>query len=210
MTVLSNPLQFRISGGSSLCDDVRSRGFESFEHLAEHVRKLPYGRTSNAPDPLAVLREGRGTCSGKHRLLAAVAQDCGHSDVQLIVGIYEMSEENTPGVGTVLKAASLTSIPEAHCYLSIEGERFDFTGLAAGNTSPFAALLAEYRVSPTDLPQKKVELHKRALAAWATERGISQEKAWAMREACIAALAAHAAGVPDSPWPAVYGLAVTP
>jgi hypothetical protein len=31
MTGLSNRLQFLISGGSALCDDVRSRGFESFE-----------------------------------------------------------------------------------------------------------------------------------------------------------------------------------
>jgi hypothetical protein len=54
----------------------------------------------------------------------------------------KMSEDNTPGVGTMLNAASLTSIPEAHCYLSIEGERFDFTGLSADIASPFAALLA--------------------------------------------------------------------
>jgi hypothetical protein len=190
MNDLSNLLQFRISGSSALCDDVRSRGFESFEHLAEHVRELRYGRTSDAQDPLAVLRQGRGTCSAKHQLLAAVAQDCGHPEVHLTVGIYEMSEENTPGVGTVLNAASLTSIPEAHCYLSIEGERFDFTGLSAGRSSPFAALVAEYTVSPTNLSQIKVELHREAIAAWARDRGISKEAAWAAREACIAALAA--------------------
>jgi hypothetical protein len=194
MTVLSNRPQFRISGGSALCEDVRSRGFKSFKRLAEHVRKLPYGRAANTEDPLAVLRQGRGTCSAKHQLLAAVAQDCGHSEVQLTVGIYEMSEDNTPGVGTVLNAASLTSIPEAHCYLSIEGERFDFTGLSSGTSSPFAALLAEYTVSPRELSQVKVELHKRAIAAWASDRGISKEAAWAAREACIAKLADDASG----------------
>jgi hypothetical protein len=141
---------------------------------------------------LTVLRQGCGTCSAKHQLLATIAQDCGHSEVQLTVGIYEMSEENTPGVGTVLNAASLTSIPEAHCYLSIEGERFDYTDLSAGSSSPFAALLAEYTVSPTNLPQVKVELHQRAIAAWASDHGISKEAAWATREACIAALAANA------------------
>jgi hypothetical protein len=189
-TRLSGRLQFPISGGSALCEDVRSRGFESFEQLAEHVRKLPYRRTANTEKPLGVLRQGRGTCSAKHQLLAAVAQDCGHSEVQLIVGIYEMSEENTPGVGAVLNTASLTGIPEAHCYLSIEGERFDFTGLPAGSSSPFAALLAEHTVSSTNLSQVKVELHKAAIAAWASNRGISKEAAWAAREACIAALAA--------------------
>jgi hypothetical protein len=194
MSGLSNRLQFRISGGSALCEEVRSRGFEAFDQLAEHVRTLPYGRTSNAKDPLAVLRQGRGTCSAKHQLLAAVAQDCGHSEVQLTIGIYEMSEENTRGIGTVLNAASLTCIPEAHCYLSIEGERFDFTGLPAGSSSPFAALVAEYTVSPTNLPQIKIEIHKEAIAAWARDRGISKEAAWAAREACIAALAADASG----------------
>jgi hypothetical protein len=159
-----------------------------FEHLAEHVRKLPYRRTSNTGEPLAVLREGRGSCSAKHQLLAAVAQDSGHSEVQLTIGIYEMSEQNTPGVGTVLNAASLTSIPEAHCYLSIEGERFDYTGLSAGSSSPFAALLSEYTVSPMNLPQVKVALHKEAIAVWASDRGVSKEAAWATREACIAAL----------------------
>lgn len=166
-----------------------SRGFESFESLAEHVRSLPYGRTTTAADPSVVLRQGRGTCSGKHRLLASVAHDCGHTEVLLTVGIYEMSEENTPGVGDVLNEASLPSIPEAHCYLSIEGERYDFTGLPAGSCSPFAALLAEYSVSPQDLPEFKVELHKRVIAAWASERLISKEAVWAAREACIAALA---------------------
>lgn len=192
-TRLSGRMRFRISGVSALCENVRSRGFESFEHLAEHVRKLPYGRTTNAQDPLAVLRQGRGTCSTKHQLLAAVAQDCGHPEVHLTVGIYEMSEENTPGVATVLNAASLTSIPEAHCYLSIEGERFDYTGLPAGSSSPFAALYAEYTVSPNNLPQVKVELHQEAIAAWASDYGISKEAAWATREACIAAITASAA-----------------
>jgi hypothetical protein len=190
MSELSDRLQFRISGESALCEEVRSRGFESFEHLAEYVRKLPYRRTSNAQDSAAVLRQGCGTCSAKHQFLAAVAQDCGHTEVQLMVGIYEMSENNTPGIGAVLNEASLTSIPEAHCYLSIEGERFDFTGLSVGHSSPFAALLADYVVSPANLPQIKVVLHKEAIAAWASDRGISKEAAWATREACIAALAA--------------------
>jgi hypothetical protein len=190
-TRLSGRLRFRISGRSALCEDVRSLGFEAFDQLAEHVRKLPYGRTSNAEDPLAVLRQGRGTCSTKHQLLAAVAQDCDHSEVQLTVGIYEMSEENTPGVGAVLNKVSLTSIPEAHCYLSIEGERFDFTGLPVGNSSPLEVLIAEYDVSPRHLQQMKMGLHKDAIAAWAKDHGISKEAAWATREACISALSAN-------------------
>jgi len=99
-----------------------------------------------------------------------------------------MPDDYTP-VGAVLNEASLKSIPEAHCYLSIAGERHDFTGLSAGSSSPFAALIAEYTVSPLELPEFKAELHKEAIAAWASERLISKEAVWATREACIAALA---------------------
>jgi hypothetical protein len=81
----SNRLQFRIFGGSALCEAVRSRGFESFESLTKHVRSLPYG---------------------------------------------------------------------------------------------------------TEI---KVKLHKDAIAVWAKDRGISEELAWATREACIAALAERSA-----------------
>jgi hypothetical protein len=167
-------------------------GFISFDQLAEHVRLLTYERTVNSQDPAAVLREGRGTCSSKHRLLAAVAQDSGRFDVKLMIGIYEMSEDNTPGVGSVLSAASITSIPEAHCYLSVQGDRLDFTGLAPGTLSPFTALIAESVVSPPDLTETKSRLHRQALDAWARAHGTTAELAWATREACIAALSAAA------------------
>jgi hypothetical protein len=183
-------LQFCVSDETTLCREVRSLGFTAFERLAEHVRVLPYARTMNSEDPCAVLREGRGTCSSKHRLLAAVAQDSGRPEVQLAIGIYEMCEENTPGVGAVLAAASVTSIPEAHCYLSVEGERLDFTGLPRGNASPFTALIAESIVAPADLIETKSRLHGHALATWARTQGMSPEAAWATREACIAALSA--------------------
>src|SRR5262245_19598688 len=133
---MRHSLNFSISHAGMLCEEVLTRGFSTFDRLAEHVRSLPYGRASHATDSLSVLREERGTCSAKHRLLAAVAHECGHLEVQLVVGIYEMSEQNTPGVGPALRSASLSTIPEAHCYLAVAGERLDFTGLSSGSASP--------------------------------------------------------------------------
>ncbi|MCC6867840.1 MAG: hypothetical protein IT522_03370 [Burkholderiales bacterium] len=184
-------LQFEVSGDSALCNEVRALGFTSFQQLAEHVRSLPYGRTADSEDRCAVLHQKRGTCSSKHQLLAAVAQESGHAKIQLVVGIYGMCEENTPGVGTVLRAASTVSIPEAHCYLSVEGDRMDFTGLARGSSSPFAALVAEHVVSPLGLREMKANLHRQALATWASAQGTTAEWAWSVREACIAAIAAN-------------------
>src|SRR5690606_8990321 len=113
--------------------------------------------------------------SSKHRLLATVAHELGHFEVQLTVGIYEMDEHNTPGVGAVLRAAGLRSIPEAHCYLTVHDERFDFTGLPPGPISPFHALLSEHLVLPADLHEAKLRLHKQAISAWATVERISAE-----------------------------------
>jgi hypothetical protein len=175
-----------------MCDEVRSHGWNDFRALCEHVRALPYGRVSHAADALSVLREHKGTCSSKHRLLAAVAHDCGHPEIELVVGIYAMSEVNTPGVGAVLRTAACVSIPEAHCYLRVGEARWDFTGLSAGRESPFASLLEEHVVLPEALGTTKLSLHDRALERWAATVGRSPAAAWSLREACIDALTPNA------------------
>ena len=101
-----------------------------------------------------------------------------------------MSEANTPGVWAVLQRASISSIPEAHCYLMVEQERFDFTGLPLGNESPFMSVFEEHVVPLQMLGQSKTGLHIHALEVWASGAGMSINRAWSAREACIAALTA--------------------
>jgi hypothetical protein len=107
-----------------------------------------------------------------------------------MVGIYDMSEDNTPGVGVVLGAARLNSIPEAHCYLKVDDSRFDFTGLPAGRESPFQSLVSETVVAPVQLIEDKKRLHMAIPQNWATGHNLSIDDGWKIREACIAALAA--------------------
>ncbi|HEX5513078.1 MAG TPA: hypothetical protein VFY81_01675, partial [Gammaproteobacteria bacterium] len=126
-------IRFPLTDSQPLCRALRAFGLVTFEALAEQVRAVPYGRPQKPDELLSVLTENRGTCSGKHRLLAAVAHECGRSEIELIVGIYAMSEDNTPGVGGVLQSAGVMSIPEAHCYLAAHGRRLDFTGLGSGS-----------------------------------------------------------------------------
>lgn len=192
-------LDFPILSAGPLSWAVRSLGLSSFVQTAEYVRTIPYGLIASGNDLLAVLRGGRGTCSSKHRLLAALAVECGHPDVTLMLGLYEMSERNTPGVGDVLAAAGVDAIPEAHCYLMHQGERYDFTGLPRGATSPFDSLLDEHAVTPDELPAMKERYHREALARWASGMGIDPERAWRLREECIAHLACIASvrSVPD-------------
>ena len=98
-------LDFPLTGNGPLSSAVRALSLESFAEVAEVIRTLPYGRVADGEDQAAILRERRGTCSSKHRFLAALAHECGHTDVSLMIGFYEMSERNTPGAGSVLAAA---------------------------------------------------------------------------------------------------------
>lgn len=182
-------LDFPLTGSGPLCSAVRAVGLESFADVAEFIRALPYGRVADHEDQAGILRARTGTCSSKHRFLAALAHECGRMDVSLTVGLYEMSERNTPGVGPLLAAARVDAIPEAHCYLTCEGRRYDFTGLASGPSSPFDSLMDERSVAPDDLPSVKLEYHRAAIARWATKVGLDFEHAWQLREACIATLA---------------------
>jgi hypothetical protein len=111
-------LDFPITGSGPCSTHAREIGYTNFARLAEYVRMLPYGRVEVDAAGLSVLRQERGTCSSKHRFLAIVARECGHTEVTLTLGLYQMSERNTPGVGPILAGARLASIPEAHCYLS--------------------------------------------------------------------------------------------
>lgn len=181
-------LKFQITGSGPLSREICKSGFSEFYAFAEYIRRLPYGRTSDPMDILSVLNENQGTCSGKHQLLAAVAHECGHYEIKLMIGIYEMSEKNTPGVGPVLSQASVESIPEAHCYLSVNDSRFDFTGLKTGVSSPFDSLLSEHVVLPLELAESKSRIHKRTIKAWAERHRLNFSQAWALREECIKAL----------------------
>ncbi|MEH6497783.1 MAG: hypothetical protein V7751_00170 [Pseudoalteromonas distincta] len=186
---MTHELNFNITVNGAITEAVRGHGFNEFQAFAEYIHNLPYGRPDCAQDILAVLKEGRGTCSVKHRLLAAVADECGHPEVELVVGLYAMSEQNTPGVGTTLKAAGFAWIPEAHCYLQVRDRRYDFTGLTSGTDSPFDALLSEHPAHWLDLPDQKSRLHQQAMALWATANALAFDDAWRLREACIQSLA---------------------
>ena len=179
---------FEIIARSPISRVICDAGISTFAQLTQRVTAIPYGRTSSE-SPVAVLIENRGTCSSKHRLLAEVAQEFQQFAITLTVGIYDMHEDNTPGVGVILDAAGVASIPEAHCYLKVDDSRFDFTGLRRGATSPFQSLVSETAVLPKDLVQHKRRLHANRLLNWAGQHGLSLDDAWTIREACISALA---------------------
>ncbi len=162
------------------------RGVESYRGAAELVWRLPFGRGVRRDD-LGVLSERRGTCSTKHALLARLAHEHG-VDVALVLVIYMMDGQNTPGVGSVLASHGLTTLPEAYCLLRWNGADVDLTrGKMPALTGPW---LSEAVIEPDDIAEHKPAVHRKFLAQWKVAKlpGWTLESLWRAREACIAAL----------------------
>ena len=168
------------------------RSINSFRSAAKHLNKLPYGRNADRANYRLVLAEQRGTCSTKHALLAAVAIEQG-LPVSLMIGIYDMSEANTPGVGRVLAAHGLVSVPEAHCYLRYAGQRVDITRSGINPQEMIAQFHDEWTIEPSQIGTHKIALHQQFLRGWLTKErrlALSYERLWGIREECILALGA--------------------
>lgn len=134
------------------------------------------------------MSERKGTCSTKHALLSALCIEQGIEEIKLFTGIYEMNENNTPGVGGVLRNYGLNSIPEAHCYLKYNNDRFDFTRLGVQG-DPIEDFLVEEQLKPYQIWEFKKDFHRSYIPIWLTNKALDEkfnlEKIWEIREECI-------------------------
>jgi hypothetical protein len=174
-----------------LGSEFLARGISSFLEAAVYVHRLPYGRTRQASTLELVLVEGRGTCSSKHALLAALAREH-RLAVQLRLAFFEMNAANTPLVGPVLREHGLTCVPEAHCFLACAGERVDLTHPDSSGRCTLL-LLEEEVISPEQVGAYKQAWHHDRLSSWSIERGLDSLVVWQVREQCIRALASASA-----------------
>jgi len=165
------------------------KGITTWEDLLRYIKNLPYGRNENRTDFSLVVTENKGTCSSKHALVAAVALENEIESVELIIGIYKMNEYNTP-IGTLLSEKNIDYIPEAHCYLKIDGKRVDLTTSNSDFDKIEKDLLEEIKITPTQVGDFKVNLHKEYLEKWLSESELKYtfEALWTLRENCIEAL----------------------
>jgi hypothetical protein len=165
-------------------------GVADYREAGKFISRLPYGRNTIVHDPLIVMRERRGTCSTKHALLRRLAAEQA-VDVALVVGIYEMQERNTPGVGPILKKYGLAALPEAHCYVRSREYRVDVTReINRPPAETMAQFLYEEDIAPEQIGDYKARLHRKFLRRWIAETGTAAglDKIWRIREECIAAL----------------------
>jgi len=167
-----------------------NQNINTWTQLASKVRHLPYGRISNKMDLKLVLTERKGTCSTKHALLKLVADLNEITGIALYICIYKMTVDNTPGIDVQLSTYNLTYIPEAHCYLKINGEALDVTSSDSNFDAIKSSIIQEVEISPGQINDFKYNYHRNFLARWIAQEGLtlSLDEVWTIRESCIANL----------------------
>jgi len=159
----------------------------NFEELIDKVKNLPYGRNANRYDFLLVLSENKGTCSSKHAFLKDFADKNEIDNVKLYIGIFKMSEANTPKLGDLLSRNNIEYIPEAHCYLKINQIPVDATTSDSFYDKIKQDIMEEIEIIPNQVSDYKVEYHKAFLKKWITKTNQNNtfEEIWEIREQCI-------------------------
>ncbi len=186
-----------LHSSDALTQEIRKNGIHNWDVLLSYIHSLPYGRNSNRTDVSLVLKEGKGSCSSKHGLLKTLADLNNISAVQLMLGMYKMNADNTPGIGDALAASKLDYIPEAHCYLKIDGVRADFTSAQSNITLIEKSLLKEMEIQPSQIADFKVKWHKDYVRQWVLDENLELnfEQVWQIREDCIEHLSENSTAI---------------
>lgn len=171
----------------------RAAGCRSFAQAARYVMHLPYGRNTSRNNFELVLSERKGTCSTKHALIAALGREL-RIEIELMLGLFDMCEENTPGVGPILGRYGLCEIPEAHCFLRYHGDEIDITAPLA-NGARKKRIYREQVIAPEDIGTMKEDFHRQVLREWAAQQNMDFELIWQARNECIMALSNNAVPV---------------
>jgi len=166
---------------------LKHKGISTWNELTRYIKYLPYGRNTNRTDLSLVIKEQKGTCSSKHALLKYIANLNVMPDVKLILGIYKMNASNTPKIGDVLNENKISFIPEAHCYLKINNQCFDYTSSHSNFNRIKNDLLLEIEIEPHQVAKFKVDYHKAFVKTWIEENEIlyNFNELWKLREQCI-------------------------
>lgn len=166
-------------------------GILDFQSACLYIRELPYQRNVDKENQFCVLIDNGGTCSTKHALLKRLADENGHQNIKLMMGIFMMNANNTSKLQSVLEKYQLKEIPEAHNYLKLNGIILDHTRKNSTPKDFVDDLVEEIEISPDQITAFKVAYHQNYLRKYLSENPqipYSFDDFWKIREECIFAL----------------------
>ncbi len=178
---------YKLSSNDDLTELAKSNGINSWNELTGFIKNLPYGRNKNRIELGLVLSEKKGTCSSKHALIKRIADLNNIPGIKLVLGIYRMDQMNTPKIGKELTKNSIEFIPEAHCYLNINGKRTDLTTKRSEFQKIEKDIIQEKEIDPRYVAEFKVEYHKKFIKKWlkVNNSEFKFDQIWQIREKCI-------------------------
>lgn len=181
--------QFNFEDQEGVIYEIKNES--EFKNLIEKVKQIPYGRNSNRHDFSLVISENKGTCSSKHAFLKDFSIQNNIQNIKLYIGIFKMNEENTSKISPLLSENNIDFIPEAHCYLKVDGIPLDVTTSESFYDKIAADILEEIEIEPFQVAEYKVDYHKDFLKKWIIETNQTKnfDEIWSIRENCIQKLA---------------------
>ena len=152
-----------ISGNGVVSTEFLHSGTDRFLDACQYVHQRPYGYNSDRDDLQILFKEGFGSCTTKHAVIATLAEELG-LPVFKNIGIYAMTEDIVTGTVAILKAFNLPYIPMVHCFLVYEDFRVDLTeGNRNGKNRAIDQFLYTVKVIPNITSKDEYLLYRTAL-----------------------------------------------
>lgn len=183
-------MNFRLENNGIVSAKFINLQITDFNSACQFVASLPYKRNSDKNDPLCLFNDNGGTCSTKHAALRKLALENNCDDIKLILGIFKMDSEYSHLIKGTLDSHNLSYIPEAHNYLFIENNYFDFTSPNASYSKLQKKILIEKEIEFDQITTFKIAYHKAYLEKWIIDEGteFTLDEVWEIREKCISDL----------------------
>ena len=96
-------------------------------------------------------------------------------------------------IGSVLNEYNLEYIPEAHCYLKIDGTVVDVTSKESNFEKLKNDILEETEIESYQVSEFKIQYHKNYIKKWIIDHQINYtfDEIWNIREQCIKQLSIY-------------------
>ena len=159
-SIFPNP---QLTNKGIVSETFLSLQIRKFQDACSYVHRLPYGYNSTRDDVLILFKEGFGSCTTKHAVIATLSEELG-IPIDKYVGIYAMDESLVTGTSRILGKYSLPYLPMHHCFLQYQSHRVDLTeGNQNGKNHSLDTFLYRERVSPTISEKDEYFLYKKAV-----------------------------------------------
>lgn len=136
---------------------------KTFRDACRYVQSLPYGFNSIRDDLMILFKEGYGTCTTKHAVIATLAEELAIPVLRML-GIYAMDEHLVTGAERILAKYKLPYVPMIHCFLAYMDHRVDLTeGNHNGKNHPIEDFLYTEKVLANISEKNEYLLYRKAL-----------------------------------------------